>query len=531
MSVVSTRSAIDGILEVDDPLVDQVGEVEHAAVGRQAAGQRRAEHRAAELRDRRSPTRVRKLRTSMARNWSASDVEVEDRAREVLEPHRAADREPAAAAGEQHVVEPHRVALEDRAALDAAEAHAEPGNDHAAAARLSIAPASRGAAQVPLDLHVRLEGPADAVDRRRDAPRAGRGRRCRVCARTESGPSICRCSTPRERQVERQVAPRPAAGSRRCARGRGWRRAGAIGVVEHALDERRLEVAEARRRPAGRCRGRSAPRPCRRPAGRARPRRATPACRAAAGRRRRAGRARASWSWRSPGALPGIRPAAWSALEPSSDAQAAAGVTDGAESPSAITTGASSRYCRAREAARAACRSGAGAMPPSLRTTRRPRRTGRRRPGWCRRSSRASRRTRRHGAAGPVEDPLLDPDRVGRPPRAVRRGRRPPSQLTCPVIRGERIRCHSKPSHRERRRPPAASRGCPPGPRAPSARPLSGRGFGGGIALSAGSSRAAASRSRSGCRPRGRTRMRPVVRRAPSPACRAPAARAPCHSA
>ena len=49
MRVVSTRSAIGGVFQIDDPFVDQVGEIEHAAVGDEIAGERRAEHGAAKL--------------------------------------------------------------------------------------------------------------------------------------------------------------------------------------------------------------------------------------------------------------------------------------------------------------------------------------------------------------------------------------------------------------------------------------------------------------------------------------------------
>ena len=209
----------------------------------------------------------------------------------------------------------------------------------------------------------------------------------------------------------------------------------------------------------------SAPRTCRRPAGRARPRRARRACRAAAARRRRADRARGAGRWRSPGALPGIRPAAWSTLEPSSDARRS-GLTAGAESRERHHHRRLQPVSPHRELAPAACP-----------------------PGATRVALAAYHRARAVEAGGVAEVGAAAPaERVGEPvdraagglcsthcwtrivspaARAVSRGRRPPSQVTLPVIRGERIRCHSNAVASRATHRPAASRGCRPGPRAP----------------------------------------------------------------
>ncbi len=219
-----------------------------------------------------------------------------------------------------------------------------------------------------------------------------------------------------------------------------------------------------------------------------------------------------------------MRPAAWSTLEPSSDARRS-GLTDGAESASATTIGASSRYCR--RASRASSE--------SIRSTGDS-------PRWYH-APVASKRE-----ASPRVVPALQPSESVNPStapparwsthcwiriesaaaRAVRRGRRPPSQLTVPVNRGERIRCHSNPSTANEPSASSESR-LPARSTRPSARPVSGRAsaevsrFCWVIASSSESNpiRLSAARSK---------RMRPF-RGARQPSVPPPEARAPFHSA
>ena len=302
-----------------------------------------------------------------------------------------------------------------------------------------------------------------------------------MCARTESGPSIWRFSTPREREVERQVgldleqvlarAPEVEVGVEP-----------AVVVVEHALDERRLEVAEPRvgqpREPAeGRRRGGAADLQVELDLAVRRR-----SCRAAAARRRRARRARGRCTWRSPGALPGTLPADLEQRSSRRATRSVSGLTDGAESARATVTGSLQPVLPHREPReqrvdpeharrRPAAYHAAGAVE-----------AGRRRPGWCRRSSRASRRSRR--TAPPARRSTHCWTRIeSAAARAVRRGRRPPSQLS---VAGDprRARCAATRSRRPRASPSACSESrLPASSTRPAARPLSGRASARGIAL------------------------------------------------
>ena len=134
------------------------------------------------------------------------------------------------------------------------------------------------------------------------------------------------------------------------------------------------------------------------------------------------------------------------------------------------------------------------------------------------------------GAAGPAEHPLLDPDRVG--------GRARGEARALPAEPGEACRssaasaCAATRSRRPRTAaaPPAASRGCRPGPPAPSRAPLSGRASARGVALLLRDREQQRVEADQAVGREGEAHP-PVVRRAPAQRARRPTARAPCHSA
>ena len=216
---------------------------------------------------------------SCARRWRGTGSAWKSRSsigpREVLEPHRArrtASVPPPLVSGTS--CKQTESPWSRRAPAHAAESHAEPGKGHAPVPDLRRSPRA-GVLPGALDLHVRRERAA-APDPPPGVIASSMPRSTlSAWARTESGPSTRRAPR-RDREIQRQVgldlehvlarAPEVQVGVEP-----------AVGVVEHALDEGRLEIAEpapssaagsAERRRRRRCRppGASSPTHRRRPA-------------------------------------------------------------------------------------------------------------------------------------------------------------------------------------------------------------------------------------------------------------------------
>ena len=158
MRVVSTRSAIRRILEIDDPLVHEIGEIEHATVGGEVASERRAEDGPLELQVA-GTHEGEKIAHIDGAELIGLEIESEDGARKVFEAEPAGDREATSSARHQHIVQDHGISLQNRSALDRAETNAETRNAHTSALHVDLAGESRRRPRA-LDLDV---GPERAV--------------------------------------------------------------------------------------------------------------------------------------------------------------------------------------------------------------------------------------------------------------------------------------------------------------------------------------------------------------------------------
>jgi hypothetical protein len=226
--------------QIDDPLVDQVREVDHALVGGEVAREGRREQRA---REPQIPRRHQREEVPHVDRLELGGVQVEQehRSREILQPDRTADVELPAAAGDPHVAQDDGVSLERGAAGDRAEAHAESRDIHAAAAdgHLPLEPRILPGA---LHLHVHREPPLHPADRRRERLHDPEVHAVGLGAHLERPvqPPLLRTGEP---EVERQVrfhGENVLAGAPQIEVGVET----APVVVHHALHERRAEIAE-----------------------------------------------------------------------------------------------------------------------------------------------------------------------------------------------------------------------------------------------------------------------------------------------
>ncbi len=169
------------------------------------------------------------------------EIESEDGARKVFEAEPAGDREATSTARHQHIVQDHGISLQNRSALDRAETNAQTRNAHTSALHVDLAGESRRRPRA-LDLDV---GPERAVhlrdgwcqrlqDSEVHAVGVGADRNRSIepaLLRSLDGEVERKVSfdlqdvLPGTPEIEIRVEP-------------------AIGILDDALDERRMEIAE-----------------------------------------------------------------------------------------------------------------------------------------------------------------------------------------------------------------------------------------------------------------------------------------------
>ena len=243
-----------------------------------------------------------------------------------------------------------RVALEHRAARPPTRTARRARAAYMLPFRIAIAPASRGCSQVPSTCTSAARRPADAADGRRDGLEHAEVHAVGVGAGPRAGRRSARCSHSRQRRGPAGGGPRPARDVLARAPEVEVGVEPPVGVVEHALHEGRLEVAEAA---VGQPRG---------PAERRRRARCPPICMSSpslavhAGRialeqavEVAAGRVRAPRATSRRASSAADCPATRTRPEPSSACEREAGSVGGAESASATITGARARYRRAAQ--------------------------------------------------------------------------------------------------------------------------------------------------------------------------------------